>query len=365
MSNRRESVISSLYDAVGNEAAWNGIVETLCEYLDANIGMLVVAGQAQRDQSFYASYNHQESVARAYSDHWWQHDIWLQTGLAQGLFKKGNIAIGADFVSTADLMRTAFYRDFLTTMPAAHLLVAIMSDGSDASDTPPMTLSFFRAPDATPFAKADLAALQLLYPHIHRAFSLHWEWRNMREQLGTFHTSLDRMDFGVMFIDSARRLRHANRAADTLASCILQPKLPTQGAVANLIDEAAKGRGGASVLETQRIMLLALPVSAPMRNPAGETRSSVMLLLVDPSKRTDAAADFMSNAFALSKAESRVVPLILQGKTPIEISEALGLKMPTVRSQLSNIFAKTGTTRQQELIRLLGTLPNLVEINSA
>ena len=365
MKTQQENIIFQLYDAVGNEAAWRGIVQTLCEHLDANIGMLVVAGRGQRDQSFYASYNHQESVARAYSDYWWQHDIWLQTGLTKGLFKKGFVAIGADFISTADLMRTAFYRDFLTTMPAAHLLVAIMSDGSDASDTPPMTLSFFRAPDATPFAAADLTALQRLYPHIHRAFSLHWEWRSMREQLGTFHTSLDSMDFGVMFIDSARRLRHANRAADTLASCILQPKLPTQGAVAHLIDEAAKGRGGAAVLETQRIMLLALPVSAPMRNPAGETRSSVMLLLVDPSKRTDAAADFMSNAFALSKAESRVVPLILQGKTPIEISEALGLKMPTVRSQLSNIFAKTGTTRQQELIRLLGALPNLVEVNSA
>ena len=363
MKNKQENVIFSLYDAVGSEAAWNDIVKTLCDYLDANIGMLVVAGQGQRDQSFYASYNHQESVARAYSDAWWQHDVWLQTGLAKGLFKKGNILIGADFISTADLMRTAFYRDFLTTMPAEHLLVAIMSDGGDASDTPPMTLSFFRAPGATPFAAADLASLQLLYPHIHRAFSLHWEWRTMREQLGTFHTSLDRMDFGVMFIDSARRLRHANRAANALASCILQPKLPTQGAVAHLIDEAAKGRGGATVLETPRIMLLALPVSAPIRTPAGETRSSVMLLLVDPDKHTDTAADFMSNAFALSKAESRLVPLILQGKTPTEISAALGLKMPTVRSQLSNIFAKTGTTRQQELIRLLGALPVVIEVD--
>lgn len=356
-----QGIIFNLYDAVGNEAAWNGIVQTLCEHLKANIGMLVVAGQGQRDQSFYASFNHQESVARAYSDYWWEQDIWLQTGFAKGLFKKGNLAIGADFISTEVLRKTAFYREFLTTMPAEHLLVAVMSDGTDASETPPMTLSFFRAPGAVPFDTADLAALQLLYPHIHRAFALHWEWRSMREQLGTFHTSLDRMDFGVMFIDSARRVRHANNAAKALASCILQPKLPVKGSVAQLIDDAAKGKGGATVLKAQRIMLLALPVSTPVRNPAGETRASVMLLLVDPEKRPDAAADFLSRAFALSKAESRLLPLLLKGNAPAQIAEALDLKIPTVRSQLSNIFAKTGTTRQQELIRLLGALPSVIE----
>jgi len=104
-------------------------------------------------------------------------------------------------------------------------------------------------------------------------------------------------------------------------------------------------------------------VSAPVRNTAGETRASVMLILVDPEKRPDAAAEFVSNAFALSKAEARLIPLLLQGKTPSEIAQILELKMPTVRSQLSNIFAKTGTTRQQELIRLLGALPSVVEAN--
>jgi DNA-binding CsgD family transcriptional regulator len=54
---------------------------------------------------------------------------------------------------------------------------------------------------------------------------------------------------------------------------------------------------------------------------------------------------------------------LLHGKTPAEIAQILELKMPTVRSQLSNIFAKTGTSRQQELLRLLGALPSIVEVS--
>ncbi|MEY4584845.1 MAG: hypothetical protein RJB10_1342 [Pseudomonadota bacterium] len=365
MKTDAQSIIFSLYDAVGHEKAWSNIVRMLCEHLDANIGFFVFIGQGQYEQDFYATHNFSETCAKQYAEYWWKHNIWLSTGTEKGLFVKGAILIGAEHVSTAELRRTAFYRDFLVTMPAEHLMTATMLESSNAYETPPMTLNFFRPPGATGFNPADSEALRLLYPHIQRAFTLHWEWRSMREQLVTYHASLDSMDFGVMFINPARRVQHANRTAKTLAADILQSGLPTTGAVAQCIDAAAKGEGGAAVFGKARTIVLTLPVSAPVRNTAGETRASVMLILVDPEKRPEAAAEFVSNAFALSKAESRLIPFLLQGRTPAEIAQILELKMPTVRSQLSNIFAKTGTTRQQELIRLLGTLPNVVEVNSA
>jgi DNA-binding CsgD family transcriptional regulator len=111
------------------------------------------------------------------------------------------------------------------------------------------------------------------------------------------------------------------------------------------------------VLDARGTMALCMPVSRPVRTPAGESRAAVMLILVDPAGRTEAALDFVSQAFSLSPAESRLLPLLLKGQTPADIAESLGLKLPTVRSQLSAIFAKTGTARQQELIRLLGSVP--------
>lgn len=364
MKTDAESIIFSLYSAVGHEEAWSGIVKMLCEHLDANIGFFVFIGEGQYEQDFYATHNFSEACAKEYSDYWWQHNIWLSTGTEKGLFVKNAILIGTEHVSTTELHRTAFYRDFLVTMPAEHLMTATMLESSNAYDTPPMTLNFFRPPGAVAFTQADAGALRQLYPHIQRAFSLHWEWRSMREQLVTYHASLDSMDFGVMFINPARRVQHANRTAKTLAADILQTGLPTAGAVSQCIDAAARGEGGAAVFGKARAMLLTLPVSAPVRNTAGETRASVMLILVDPDKRPDAAAEFVCNAFTLSKAEARLIPLLLQGKTPAEIAQILDLKLPTVRSHLSNIFAKTGTTRQQELIRLIGALPNVHEVNS-
>ena len=365
MKTEPQNIIFSLYEAVGHEDAWSGIVKMLCSYLDANIGIFVFIGEGQYEQDVYATHNFSESCGKAYADYWWQHNIWLSTGSKQGLFTKGAVVIGTDHVSTAQLKRTAFYRDFLVTMPAEHLLTATLFESNNAFDTPPMALNFFRPPGAKAFTQVDANSLKALYPHIQKAFSLHWEWRSMREQLSTYHASLDSMDFGVMLINPARRVQHANRAAKNLIPDIFSAGLPVSGKLAQLIDAAANTKGGATVFGKTRIMTMALPLSAPVRNTSGETRASVMLMLVDPEKRPDAAADFLSNAFALSKAESRLVPLILQGKTPIEMGQTLNLKMPTVRSQLSNIFAKTGTARQQELIRLLGTLPQVVDTHTA
>jgi hypothetical protein len=180
MKTDAQSIIYCLYDAVGREEAWSDIVKMLCNYLDANIGFFVFIGQGQYEQDFYATHNFSETCAKEYSEYWWQHNIWLATGTEKGLFVKGAILIGTEHVSTAELKRTAFYRDFLVTMPAEHLMTATMLESSNAFETPPMTLNFFRPPGAAAFNQTDANALRLLYPHIQRAFSLHWEWQHAR-----------------------------------------------------------------------------------------------------------------------------------------------------------------------------------------
>ncbi|MBP6088621.1 MAG: hypothetical protein KBA62_05555 [Polaromonas sp.] len=356
----QQSIIFSLYDAVGKESAWSGVVQTLSEHLDASIGILVFVGMGKFEQSFYANYNYDVHAVKSYEDYWWQHNLWLQTIGQRNLLHKGRIILGTDLISTADLKKTPFYTENLIHLNIEHLMGVVLSDGSEITETP-IAMNFFRAPGAEPFNADDVEALRALYPHIHRAFTMHWQWRNMTEQLSTFHNSLDSMDFGVVYIDAVRRVSHANQAAQRIAKDTMLPRLPAQGAVAELIDAAASGQGGAAMLEGHRIMVLALPVSTPVRTITGETRSSVMLLLVGADDQHAAATTFLCNAFALSKAESRLIPLLLLGQSPTEMATSLDLKLTTIRSQLSSIFAKTGTTRQQELIRLLGRVPAVVD----
>jgi DNA-binding CsgD family transcriptional regulator/PAS domain-containing protein len=363
----RDDVLFALYGAVGDDLLWNTALGVFAGFFDANISLLVVAGAGQRDKSFYASFNHREEVARAYSDHWWQHDVWLQAVMQRGLFIRGMVGRGSDLVSQEELRSTPYYKDFLVTMPGEYFMGCILSDGRDKSLAPPMHLSFFRPPEAQDFTEDDLEQLSELYPHVHRAFELHWQARAANEQLAFFHHTLDSLDFGVLFIDSASKVRHANSAAAAMLEApgrhellgTVREGLPADGEVAQLVNESALGKGGALSIgpAAGRLMVLAMPMSMPATNAAGDARGSVMVLLIDPNRRPEAALDFVVRGFALSKAESRILPLLLEGRSPTEMAALLDVKITTVRSQLSAIFAKTGTTRQQELIRLLGAMP--------
>jgi len=58
----------------------------------------------------------------------------------------------------------------------------------------------------------------------------------------------------------------------------------------------------------------------------------------------------------LTAAEARLAEALLLGLTPIDIAEQRNVSMPTVRTQLRSLFAKTGVTGQAELVKLLGRL---------
>lgn len=59
------------------------------------------------------------------------------------------------------------------------------------------------------------------------------------------------------------------------------------------------------------------------------------------------------NPCGLSRAEQRVCKMLVDGFNAGGIAEALGLSMPTVRSHLRNIYAKTETSGQVELLAVI------------
>ena len=379
MKNTELDTIGNIYAAVGQPEAWVALVGQLCGLFDANIGVFAASGQGQRDHSFYAAHNHSERQARAYSDFWWQHDIWQQAAIKKQMYVTGTVGVGTDLVSAEELRASIFYKEWLLPMQVEHLLATVVADGSEPGPgferVPPTHISFFRPPGSTPFGASDIELLTRLTPHLRRGFEMDCQWRAMKEQLNVFHTSVDSMDFGVAFIDAAGQLRHANSAAAALAYKLSPAntlgienllQLPADAPIKQLINAAAKGQGGAIKLQgidkrqlstDFQAMAVALPVANPGAELPSIVLSSVLLLIVDNARRPDAAAEFLSKAFLLTKSESRLLPLLIKGHAPAEIAKALNVKLPTVRSQLSAVFSKTRTARQQDLIALASAIP--------
>lgn len=74
------------------------------------------------------------------------------------------------------------------------------------------------------------------------------------------------------------------------------------------------------------------------------------MFVIDPLVGSN--VDMLSNAYGLTKAESRVLREIVQCGGLVDAARKLRISVPTGRTHLQHIFEKTNVATQAELVRL-------------
>ena len=102
------------------------------------------------------------------------------------------------------------------------------------------------------------------------------------------------------------------------------------------------------------------PLIAHIRTfPELEGQAVRLLTLVDLDECPAPNLPTLQAVFGLTKAEARLARELACGDTIEDIAEEHGASISTARVQLKSIFAKTGTSRQAELVALLIRLATL------
>jgi DNA-binding CsgD family transcriptional regulator len=96
----------------------------------------------------------------------------------------------------------------------------------------------------------------------------------------------------------------------------------------------------------------------PVRRSAHDIFGRAMgILVVTPLGGSQTLPhDLLNGLFDLSPSEIRAANGLLEGKTIDDLATQFALSRETIRSQVKAVFAKTGTTRQSELISLLANV---------
>lgn len=85
----------------------------------------------------------------------------------------------------------------------------------------------------------------------------------------------------------------------------------------------------------------------------GMVEVAIAVLLYSQHTLKDHGVRLVAEAVGLTPSETTVAQLLSQGRRIDEITQALSISRPTVNFHLHNIFCKTATTRQTELVTLL------------
>lgn len=182
---------------------------------------------------------------------------------------------------------------------------------------------------------------------------------------------LDEIDYGVLLLAQDHRVVHANHAAQAelagpyplhllgreLRADCPRDVVPLQDALRN-----ASERGLRKLLTIgepeRRVGLSVVPLGLPGELP--EHEAAILVVLGRRQVCSGLAVQAFARAHALSAGEEQVLRCLCEGLRPTEIAERNGVKIATVRTQISSARAKTGADSIRDLVQRVALLPPLV-----
>jgi len=186
-------------------------------------------------------------------------------------------------------------------------------------------------------------------------------------QAALFMRVLDELDYGLMLVTDAARVRFANRMA--LREC-------ASARCVRLQEGHVRPRGERELQDFQRALAAArlgrrsmlvlrsadVPLSLAIVPVADAEDGSLATLLVFGRRQVcePLTVEFFAREHRLTGAEVTVLRGLCAGLRPSQIAHEAGVAVSTVRTQIGSIRMKTGTSTIRALLQQIASLPPLM-----
>ena len=249
-----------------------------------------------------------------------------------------------------------------------------MMIGLAAQGVETCALNINRSHRAGEFGAEEIETARRFHPHWRRAFSLASRLESVRSVGNDLVAMLDGVGHGIVLVEADGHVRYANAHAERMfgdgcglrmARGRLCATLPTETQQldrlmfgATRTDASARKGGSMSLRNPRTGALLAVSVD-PLPGQQGNVFHSgrlAIICLMTPHAPVGLSIDRLQQLFGLTPAEARVALALMDGDSPREAAERLGIRYQTVRNQLQSLYQKTMTSRQAELVLLLARL---------
>ncbi len=365
-------LLGCLYDAASDPTLWEAFLRELAEATDAQSAALLLHDERQSHHAVTSCWGVDPEASRLYSEYYGQIDPWAKRASEMSEQEWYSWGGSAEQLYPRDqLVKTEYYNDFLVRidLPNAMFSAVQRSDAGMAS------LGVYRSARVGTFSPSEIDLLRLLDPHLRRAFRLHFQLSDLKSRTHGLESALNDIPTGVFLLGVAGEIIVANRSASAMLSqkdglIVDHGKLCAQRAdesnnlqrlIGNAIATSAGGGfspGGAISISRRAgpsLQLLVTPVKNLPLNLPKPVRAVVFAS--DPSMKLRPAREILVGLFGLTPAECRVAMLLTDGHAPRQIGQLLGVSSNTLKSQLASIYAKTGSSRQSQVVRLISQLP--------
>jgi DNA-binding CsgD family transcriptional regulator len=356
--------IGTVYDCVLDPRGWHTVIGTIADrfsFKSAALGVLK-----------FGQFSHELKVQYRFDDEWIATgDSYMEDSvrLWGGAERIQNFPLDEPIVASvvrpvAEWDQFAYWREMLK--PRGMIDAVVIGLAREQGLVGYLALN--RHATNGPIRPNDVEGLRLVAPHLRRAITISNLFDLKVVESATFRSVLDTLSPAVMLVDADLRIVHANPAAETMlaAGDFIQPvqgRLSVADQMAGdalraavtlaEVDEAKLTQRGIGIPATTNGGLHSVMHVLPLTRGDGRRRlakGAVAAVFAVAGGGAHTTIDAIATLYDLTPAESQIFASLCRGVSLATTADSLSIAKSTARTHLLRIFAKTGCSRQAELV---------------
>jgi DNA-binding CsgD family transcriptional regulator len=360
------SLIGDIYDAALDPALWPGVLHTTCDFVGGCAASLLSQHSSSLSAQFYYSWGTDPRYTKLYQEKY----IKINPGLVFILMsaEPGQIASMLDVIPRDEYLRSKFFKEWVQPQGYLDAVHVVLEKSAFAYAGVAVVRN-----ERQGFVDEEVRRqMRLVAPHFCRAVAIGKVIDLHKVEAAALADTLDGITAALFLIDAARRVIHANvsgqqmlregRILRTVAGALKACDEKSDQSLQDLL--AAVSTEGSSQASRVMVPLDApndgphiahlLPLTTGARRKASIAYSAVAAVFVRKAELDlPHPLEALASHYQLTSTELRVLIGVVQiGGVP-EIADAFGVSRATVKTHLSRLFDKTGTSRQADLVKIV------------
>jgi DNA-binding CsgD family transcriptional regulator len=365
------SVIDRIYAAATEASRWPCAVSAVAEMVGATIAVAGGNSDIARRQPIHVGVGFRDDLAddyREHPEHWVPENPYIPVIVRRA--GGGGLVDCREHVTARDVRRTLFYEDWMR--PQGLGAGAVGSWWPASSEGPGGGIAVYPTARSGEFSPQQMRLLEVFDRHLIRAANTCAKLGFARAERDALLDALDRLEPGVLLVGTDGRVLSLNRAGEEILRAADGLAVRRGELVAARVAETRRLRDAvaAAVLERAASPPFVLPrpsgrrpyevAVSPLRRRLSDLHGALavgVVFVTDPERRAEPAEEVLAALYGLTPAEARVAAALASGLSVREYAERAERSVETVRTLVKRVLAKTGTSRQAELVALVAAGP--------
>jgi DNA-binding CsgD family transcriptional regulator len=359
-------LIGDIYDAALDPALWMRALERACSFVGGSSALLHWRDVARESSAALHLFNDDPHYTRLYFEKYWSMNPVFP---AATFVESGIIYTPSEMVPQAELVETRFYREWMKPQGIAGCVATNLEKGAASS-----TVLTIRRNEGHGMVDGEMRhRAAVIAPHFQRAASIGRLFDQGKATQAVLTETLENVEAGLFLVGPNGHIVFANAPGRVILDegTLLRERGNLLAAVAPEAHRALRdtfvaaeggdmsvGRRGVSIPLSMsphgRWFAHVLPLTSGDRRRTGALHSAVAAVFV--RKRSPASPpplEALATLYRLTASEVRVLDAVMKVSGVRALADLLGSSQGTVKTHLQNLFRKTGTARQSELVKLI------------